>query len=47
MFNSLERIYLQLKSFIKYITCNIFFKSEEPYYQQIPEEDIKNIFINM
>ena len=43
MFKSLERIYSKLKSFINYISCKLLLNSEKPYYEQLPEDDIRNI----
>ena len=43
MFESLKKIYSQFKSFIKYITSKISIKSEEPYYEYLPEEDIRDV----
>jgi hypothetical protein len=45
MFESLQRIYLQLKSFLKYISYKMTVTSEEPHYQPLPEDDIQNIFL--
>ena len=45
MFESLQRIYLQLKSFLKYISYNMCVTSEELHYQPLPEDDIQNIFL--
>jgi hypothetical protein len=43
MFESLQRIYSQFKSFIKYITCKMSITSEEPYYEYLPEDDIRDV----
>jgi len=43
MFESLKRIYSQFKSFIKYITCKMSITSEEPYYEELSEEDIRDV----
>lgn len=43
MFESLKRIYSQFKSFIKYITCKMSIKREEPYYEYLPEENIRDV----
>ena len=45
MFESLQRIYSQLKSFLQYFTCKISLKREEPYYEVLPEDDIQHIFL--
>jgi hypothetical protein len=43
MFESLKKIYSQLKSFIKFITSKISIKSDEPYYEELSEEDIRDV----
>jgi hypothetical protein len=43
MFESLKKIYSQFKLFIKFITCKISIKSEEPYYQELSEHDIRDV----
>jgi len=45
MFEALQRMYLQLKSFLKYISCKMSVTTEEPHYQPLPEDDIQNIFL--
>jgi hypothetical protein len=45
MFESLQRIYSQLKSFLQYFKCKISLKREEPYYEVLQEDDIQHIFL--
>jgi hypothetical protein len=42
MFKSLQIIYTQLKSFVKYIS-NRFTKKEKVYYDELSDDDIRSI----
>ena len=41
MFETLQQIYFKIKLFINYISCKLALNSEEPYYEELPEEEIK------
>jgi hypothetical protein len=43
MFESFEIFFLKFKKFINYISCKLVYNSEEPYYQELPEDEIKSI----
>ena len=43
MVESLKKIYSQFKLFIKFITCKMSITSEEPYYEELSEEDIRDV----
>jgi hypothetical protein len=34
----------KIKMFINYISCKLVLNSEEPYYEELPEDEIKSIF---
>ena len=44
MFETFQNIYLKFKKLINYISCGLVLNSEEPYYQELPEDEIKSIF---
>jgi hypothetical protein len=43
MFESFENFFLKFKKFINYISCKLAFNSVEPYYEELPEDEIKSI----
>jgi hypothetical protein len=43
MFESFQNIYLKFKKLINYLSCRLLLKNEEPYYQELPEDEIKSI----
>ena len=43
MFESFGNIFLKFKKLINYISCNLIYNSVEPYYEELPDDDIKSI----
>ena len=43
MFESFKNFYFEFKKFINYISCKLLLNKEEPYYEQLPEEDIRDV----
>jgi hypothetical protein len=42
MFESFQNIYLKLKKLINYLSYRLLLKNEEPYYEELPEDEIIN-----
>jgi hypothetical protein len=43
MFKSLQKIYSKFKKLINYISCKLIFNSEQPYYKELPDDEIKTV----